>query len=626
MKFRVKDRALSAAVVVAALVVIVLAVLQYRWSNHASEATGVRLADTLQLSMVNWHLDFLRNFSEVCLTMRLDLEGGPGEDPSRYAQRFAEWRAVAGYPDLVSNVYLLQAGPPGEAGTLRLNVATRSFEAAEWPRAFTSWRDVLERSSSASAALNGMVTPGKIEEVHAASQQLAETFIGQAVRGWLFEPGVPALLHPIARSAPGGGWIVVELNEAVISAKILPDLAHRYFQGTDGLDYQVAVVAGGPSRRVIYSSDEGFGRQEVPDADGTLDVFGRIRTDTSESPIRVFHKTSHNRGSAAAAAISWFPLLRAIPADDDWQLMVRHRRGGPLGAFVAEMHRRDLAISFGALLLLVVSMTMLIITSIRAQRLAKLQMDFVTAVSHELRTPLSIISSAADNIVQGVVDGRDQVKQYGSVIGNQAAQLSGRVEQILLFAATEHGAERYTLQPLAVSDIVDATLTSTEGLIRAAHFTVERHVDHALPKVTGDLLALSQCLQNLITNALKYGRQGGWIGIAARLGRHPAGQDEVQISIADRGIGIDAADLPHVFEPFYRSRSVAEAQIRGTGLGLSLAKRIAEAMKGQLTVASEAGRGTTFTLHLPCLEQPAHESGREPNPALAAPTGHILDA
>jgi signal transduction histidine kinase len=125
-----------------------------------------------------------------------------------------------------------------------------------------------------------------------------------------------------------------------------------------------------------------------------------------------------------------------------------------------------------------------------------------------------------------------------------------------------------------------------------------------LPQVTGDLSALSQCLQNLITNALKYGSEQHWIGIQTRLTEHGLSGKEIQISISDRGIGIDAADLPHIFEPFYRSPLVAAAQIHGTGLGLPLARSIAEAMKGELTVTSVPGRGSTFTLHLPCLGQP----------------------
>ena len=83
---------------------MVLAVLQYRWTSEASEATAVRLADALQLSMINWHLDFFRNLSEVCLTMRIAPDGDALEESDRYAQKLVEWRSIARYADLVSNV------------------------------------------------------------------------------------------------------------------------------------------------------------------------------------------------------------------------------------------------------------------------------------------------------------------------------------------------------------------------------------------------------------------------------------------------------------------------------------------------------------------------------------------
>jgi signal transduction histidine kinase len=399
----------------------------------------------------------------------------------------------------------------------------------------------------------------------------------------------------------------------VIRNRVLPDLAQRYFQGTDGLDFQVAVVDGTGRGRVMYSSDSDFGRQTVGDADGNMDLFGRIADPALGSPVHVFHKPSVSKGPAAAVGVSWFPLLSEVPTDQDWQLIVKHRRGGPLGAFGAELRRRDLAISFGVLFLLVLSMGMLIVTSYRAQRLAKLQMNFVTTISHELRTPLTVISSAADNIAHGVVEGKQQLAQYGSVIGNHARQLSGLVEQILLFAATRDGHQRYNSLPLEVSQIVDAALANTEGLIRTAQFTVERNIEPGLPPVAGDLSALSQCLQNLITNALKYGGRQQWIGIRAALSDHRIRGKEVQISVSDRGIGIASGDLPHIFEPFYRSSSAASAQIHGTGLGLPLARSIAEAMQGELTVTSSPGKGSTFTLHLPCIPKTTREAQVYPN-------------
>jgi len=589
MKLQLKARALSAAVVMTTVVVILFAALQYRWSVEVSEATGVRLADTLQLSMINWHLDFLRNFSEICLTMRVDPDQEAISDLNQYATRVAEWRAVARYPDLVSDVYVISTGGSARDHALRLNSSSDAFEPVEWPAYVLAWADAFDEPLPALVA---------------AQEQ--NSFMGSGVRGWRFESEPPALLH-----RAGKAWILVELNADVIRNRILPDLAHRYFQGTDGLDYLVAVVAGGSPREVLYTSDSDFGREEVTDADGTLNVFGRRLSATQPSPLNVFHKGSENRAPAVLATLPWFPLLRDTSAGHDWHLVVRHRRGGPLGSFVADMQRRHLAVSFGALLLLVVSMGMLVAASNRAQRLAQLQLDFVTAVSHELRTPLTVISSAADNIAQGIVQSQEQVKQYGSVIGNHVRQLAALVEQVLLFAATNHGQQRLTLRRLDVAHIVDATLSSTEGLIRAARFTVERDVERDLPPVTGDLLAASQLLQNLITNALKYGCEQRWLRVRAIAVDQGVLGKEVQISVSDRGIGISDSDLPRIFEPFYRSPSVTAAQIHGTGLGLALARRMAEAMRGQLTVTSDPGRGSTFTLHLPCADQTPRQGAIE---------------
>ena len=617
----IRKRSLSAAVIIpSAVVVIALAVLQYRWSNQVSEATSVRLADSLQMSMINWHLHFFRYLSEICLTMRVDPESGTAGDLNQYARRILEWRAVAKYPELISHVYILKSDEAAQPRALRLDPSTRHFEPGDWPPKLLPLLQELQQASwNFTTALGVPTLPSRLPEPRSPSQQFADSFfqICDPVAGWQFEPNIPALLHPIVPSDRAGSnreqgarrkaeavdWIVIELNQTVIQTQILPDLAQAYFQGTDGLDYQVAVVSGGNPGRVIYSTDPGFGEQEVVDADGTMNVFGRILDRALESPIHVFHTPSENKGPAASVGISWFPLLQETAEDQDWRLMVRHRRGGPLGAFVAEMRRRDLAISFGMLLVLVISMSMLIISGNRAQRLAKLQMDFVTAVSHELRTPLTVISSAADNIAYGVVEGKQQVAQYGSVIGAQARQLSGLVEQILLFAATRQGSQRYSLRRLNVSEIIDAALGSMAGPIHAAGFTVERNMEADLPQVMGDFAALSQCLHNLITNVLKYGCEQRWIGIRARVIGHGVSGKEVQISVSDRGIGIGAADLAHIFEPFYRSTSVAAAQIHGTGLGLTLSKSIAEAMKGQLTVTSVLGRGSTFTLHLPCVEE-----------------------
>lgn len=235
-------------------------------------------------------------------------------------------------------------------------------------------------------------------------------------------------------------------------------------------------------------------------------------------------------------------------------------------------------------------------------QMARMQMDFAASVSHELRTPLAVLCSAVDNIADGVVSGKEQLAKYGAVIRNQSRQINGLVNQVILFVSTQDLKERYVLEPLAVSDVVDGAVASTAELIRKAGFTLEQHVGASLPKISGDLSALSQCLQNLITNALKYADQGRWIAIRAS---QEAGRDhrEIRISVQDRGKGIERSDLHHIFEPFYRSRAAVAGQIHGTGLGLPIAKSLAEAMGGRISVTSEIGVGSTFTLHLPALEE-----------------------
>jgi signal transduction histidine kinase len=235
-------------------------------------------------------------------------------------------------------------------------------------------------------------------------------------------------------------------------------------------------------------------------------------------------------------------------------------------------------------------------------QMARMQMDFAASVSHELRTPLAVLCSAVDNIADGVVTGKEQLAKYGTVIRNQSRQINGLVNQVILFVSTQGGKSRYKVQPLPVQDVVDAAVTGTAELIRKAEFTLDLQVDPALPRVLGDLTALSQCLQNLITNALKYGDQSRWIGIRAS---EEGSKDhrEVRISVQDRGKGIDRTELHHIFEPFYRTPAAVAGQKHGTGLGLPIAKSLAEAMGGRLSVTSEVGAGSTFTLHLPIVEE-----------------------
>jgi len=259
-----------------------------------------------------------------------------------------------------------------------------------------------------------------------------------------------------------------------------------------------------------------------------------------------------------------------------------------------------------------------------AMQLAKTQMEFVASVSHELRTPLAVLSSAADNMADGLVEGKAEMKKYCAVIQDQSRQMSGLVDHILLFASTEDRKNRFVMKGLSVGQILESVLASTKELAQGAGFEIETHVEADLPMVTGDLAAISQCLQNLVGNAIKYSGSSRWIGIHAFTAPvESGGRREVRISVSDRGIGIERSELEHVFEPFYRSPRVSALQIHGTGLGLSLAKRIAQTMGGRLSVVSEPSAGSTFTLHLPVGEaerEMVEMASTAPQPSSSAST------
>jgi signal transduction histidine kinase len=251
-------------------------------------------------------------------------------------------------------------------------------------------------------------------------------------------------------------------------------------------------------------------------------------------------------------------------------------------------------------------------------------MEFVAAVSHELRTPVSVIGAAAGNLADGVVGDPQRVRKYGETIQGEARRLAETVERVLQLAGIAAGHAAAAQSPVNPADLVDDSIAACRTEIANAGVTVETNVAENLPNVVGDVAALKSALQNLISNAVKYGGDARWLRVSASLGgsspagrRHTVAQSRdwrgsaqtVTFTVEDRGIGIDVEDRKHIFEPFYRGREAVSQQIQGSGLGLNLVMRIASAHGGRVTVTSEPGKGSTFTLSLPAShDRPAAES------------------
>ena len=149
-------------------------------------------------------------------------------------------------------------------------------------------------------------------------------------------------------------------------------------------------------------------------------------------------------------------------------------------------------------------------------------------------------------------------------------------------------------------------------MIEHGRVNVEVSIADQLPNVAGDVTALRSALQNLISNAVKYGGEARWLRVSARLDPGIGKQQRVLFSVEDHGPGIDPEDRKHIFDPFYRGRDAVSQQIQGSGLGLNLVLRIAEAHGGNVAVTSEPGTGSTFTLALPAVHDVAGAASLNP--------------
>jgi signal transduction histidine kinase len=306
-------------------------------------------------------------------------------------------------------------------------------------------------------------------------------------------------------------------------------------------------------------------------------------------------------------------LLPRNAVEGRWLLLAKHRAGS-LEAAVGAIRRRNLAISSGVLMLLTLAVGLIVVSARRAQALARQRMEFVAAVSHELRTPVSVIGAAAGNLADGVVGDPQRVKKYGETIQGEARRLAETVERVLQLADIAAGRAAVAPAPVSPTDLVNESIAACRSEIDAAGFEVEVAIADDLPNVGGDVSALKSALQNLISNAVKYGGESRWIRVSASMTGPVTGvpqtvvqsrdyrrRESVVFAVEDRGLGIDADDRKHIFEPFYRGREAVSQQIQGSGLGLNLVMRIAAAHGGRVTAWSEPGKGSTFTLALPVM-------------------------
>lgn len=283
------------------------------------------------------------------------------------------------------------------------------------------------------------------------------------------------------------------------------------------------------------------------------------------------------------------PIVDADPRDE----VIRERSKRHV------MYTSALAVALGAGLLLMIR------GAARARELAQLKSDFVSTVSHELKTPLTSIRMFAEMLEQGVAQGdAAKMARYHGVIVQESQRLGLLIANLLDYAQIEKGTRRYTPSRQELAGLARHAVTTFETLRdpdgKRNSIEVEVSPEAMRVDVEVDRDVVVQAVLNLLANAAKYG--GADKPIEVSVGADATGG---WIRVTDHGPGIPPAEQARIFREFYRSPEAYRSGVEGTGLGLALVKRHIEALGGTVEVSSEVGRGATFTIRLPRIQEQA---------------------
>jgi len=537
-------------------VVALLAYLQYGWITRVAAAEEKNNREKLVSSLKRFADDFDTEITRAHLAFDGFVGTSAGDVLQQAADRLREFRRLAEYPGLIASVeigaglsdpFRIDPGPPPVLGLAATVLSARGESAA-----------------------------GQYLVVQPRVETTSPLRVGTSARMRL--GGAPLRLQMV-------------LDQAYIAGSLIPKLLDRRL-GSRSQDHYDRLIRSVQTGRIVVQT--GIDTNEPWDV--SLLIFS-IRPDCLTDQIDGGAVTLSSRRTTTLASLLQQPSTCRGPSSGEtglWTLQVRARPS--VAATAALARRQNLAISFGVMLVLAVTAMILFITAHRATELAALHKEFAAGVSHELRTPLSIISSAGENLADGVVESAEQVRQYGQMIRSHSEQLAAMIENALWFARKDpKGA--LEVDEVDVHDLVGAAASACGRMLEEAGVILEREIEARLPPIRGNRTLLLHGLQNLLTNIALYARAGKWARVrAVRRG------NTVQFTVEDRGAGILPEESERVFQPFYRGKGAKQANVAGLGLGLALVRRIVEAHDGEIELRSQRGVGTIIVFSVPIFD------------------------
>ena len=235
----------------------------------------------------------------------------------------------------------------------------------------------------------------------------------------------------------------------------------------------------------------------------------------------------------------------------------------------------------------------------QVRRLQAMRRDFISNLSHELRTPLASLRAVVETLQDGALADPPAAERFLRRAENEVNTMTQMVEELTELSQIESGQVRLRLVPVTVDRLIDVPLERLRSQAERAgtHLSVEIAAD--TPLVLADEERVQQVVTNLLHNAIKFTPSGGHIRLIAGWSDAPGHEGEVLFEVQDTGIGIPKADLPRVFERFYKSDRARTRSQGGTGLGLAIARHIVEAHGGRIWVKSKVGKGSSFFFTMP---------------------------
>ncbi|MCP4678264.1 MAG: HAMP domain-containing histidine kinase [Deltaproteobacteria bacterium] len=255
-----------------------------------------------------------------------------------------------------------------------------------------------------------------------------------------------------------------------------------------------------------------------------------------------------------------------------------------------------------ALGVILLGLVVLYLSIVRERRVSRLKSDFIANVSHELKTPLSLIRMFGELLLLGKVRDETKARRYSEVIVRETERLTTLIENVLNLSKIERGKGTYELKQMDISDAVERGVEVYKPRLETSGTKLEYSTENRLPPARIDEHAITLAVINLIDNAVKYAAGTDMIGVKL----HTQGSF-IHLDVYDRGVGIPAAQLKRIFERFYRVPSEETRKQRGSGIGLSLVKHIAEEHHGEILVVSNPGVETRFSIRIPI----SHDTSRD---------------